>query len=140
MTLELTPEMVTVLDVSPHNTFVLTCSVTTPLQVISEKIISWKAVKFMEVKVIENSLSTIVNTYPVGNGTSISTLSVVESEAGKHDYFCEAQLNIIDDSNHISAYSNTTVFVKGKVEQLYPKGISTCSFNTVLLTLLCLGP
>ena len=118
MTLELTPAIITILDVHPHNAFKLICSVTTPADVISEKTIRWKLVKFMEVDALTNSVSTQISTYTYENGTRISILTATENEPGWHEIYCEAQLDILEDSSHIAANDMTAVTVKGKIESL----------------------
>ena len=117
MNLELTPVMGTILDVPPHNTFQLMCSMTTPADVISEKMFSWKLVRFLEVIVLPNPSSQIT-TKPVGNGTSISTLRATVDEPGRYEFYCEGRLDIQEDSSH-TAIKMTAANVKGKTENLF---------------------
>ena len=118
MTLELNPATVTILDVPPHNAFVLTCSVTTPVAVVSEKAIRWQVTKSEEVANLRNSSSIWITVDALGNGTSISTLTVMEKEAGQHEYLCKAQLEIEEDISQVVAYNFTAVTVKGKMEKV----------------------
>ena len=114
LTIEVTPQLLTVLDVSPHNLIVIDCNVTQPLAVTTPKSISWRQTSPSGVvqSLIHDGVRTNITTTGLEDWTSSSQLSVYAAAAGSWRYTCSASLSVPGDP--VISYSQAAeVAVKG---------------------------
>ena len=108
---DVTPTTATVLDISPHNAFTLTCAATQPSTVTVPKMIEWRETT---AGVLETDLrNTNITTTGINDATTTSILSVIVDSAGTKVYSCHVKLEIPGDPM-VSQYQSSHVTIKGK--------------------------
>ena len=107
-----------VLDVSPYNTFSLTCTVTsrvngaaTPLT----KTVQWmRSIDSSEAVELSSSISGVtISRSDLDQPTSTSTISVDADTAGDHAYTCRVSLDVSPATDDINGQDSTNIDVQG---------------------------
>ena len=107
-----------VLDVSPYNTFSLTCTATshvngaaTPLT----KTIQWmRSIDSSQVVELSSSTSEVtISSSNLDQHTSTSTITVDADTAGDHAYTCRVSLDVSPATDDINGQDSTNIAVQG---------------------------
>lgn len=90
-----------VLDVSPYNTFSLTCTTSSSVNGVLtpfSKSIHWmRSIESGQTVEISNSTSGVTVTHiDQDQATSTSVISIITSTAGRHVYICEVLLEVLN--------------------------------------------
>ena len=108
-----TPASITILDVAPYNTFLLTCTATQPSSVTVTKTIEWRETRNGSTEVIaEDGISINITSVDLGNPTSSSSLHARVNSGSDREITCVAILEVPEDLPTLQ-FANAQVIVKG---------------------------
>ena len=100
LNVSITPAQIRVIDVPPRNSFILTCTATSPSSSAGTKVFTWSkrtisSESFTEV--IHNGRSVVVAT-----SGDTSTLTTSETQSGGYVYNCTSQIGDAEPSSAIA--------------------------------------
>ena len=106
------PEIGSVLDISPFNTFTLRCAAFAPDSVFLRKSFQWREGGTV---LSDNGNTVLVSHHNTTMPQSISELIVSDRSVGRHTFFCTVGISIPGGVD-LTAHSSGIVTVKGMYE------------------------